>query len=62
MCVETLHSALCKTLVLKLLSFSKPLVVEPDASELAVGAVLLHKYADGVHSIIYYSKKYLAVE
>ena len=40
-CFVTLHSALCKTPVLKLPGFSKPFVVEPDASDLAVGAVLL---------------------
>ena len=40
-CFVTLRSALCETHVLKLPDFSKPFVVEPDASVLAVGAMLL---------------------
>ena len=47
---------------MKLPDFSKPFVVEPDASELAVGAVLLQKYDDGFCPITYYSKKYLPPE
>ena len=37
-CFVTLHSALCETPVLKLPGFSKLFIVEPDASDLAVGA------------------------
>ena len=61
-CFATLCSALCETPVLKLPDFSKPFIVEPDASDLAVGAVLLQKYDDGFHPIAYFSKKYLPAE
>ena len=40
-CFVTLHSALCKTPVLRLPDFSKPFAMEPDASDLAVGAIIL---------------------
>ena len=58
----TLCRALCKTPVLKLPDFSKPFVVEPNASDLAVGAVLLQEYDNGFHFIAYFSKKYLPAE
>ena len=61
-CFVTLRSALCETPVLKLPDFSKPIVVEPDASDLAVGAVLLQEYDDGFHPVVYFSKKYLPAE
>ena len=48
--------------MLKLPGFSKPFVVEPDASNLAVGAVLLQEYNDGFQPIAYFSKKYLPAE
>ena len=58
----TLHSALCETPVLKLPDFSKPFVVEPNAFDLAVGAILLQEYDDGFHPGTYFSKKYLPAE
>ena len=58
----TLRSALCETPVLKLPDFSKPFVMEPDASDLAIAAVFLQEYDDGFHSIAYFSKKYLLAE
>ena len=61
-CFVTLHNAVCKTPVLKLPDFGKPFVVEPDASDLAVGAVLLYKYDDRFHPVAYFSKKYLPAE
>ena len=61
-CFVTLRSALCKTPVLKLPDFSKPIVVEPNASDLAVGTILLQEYDDGFHPIAYFSKKYLPAE
>ena len=61
-CFATLHSALCETPVLKLPDFSKPFVMKPDTSDLAVGAVLLQKYDNGFHPITYFSKKYLPSE
>ena len=61
-CFVTLHSALSETPVLKLPDFSKPFVVEPNASDLAVGTVLLQEYYHGFHPMAYFSKKYLPAE
>ena len=61
-CFATLCSALCATPVLKLPDFSKPFIVEPDASDLAVGSVLLQEYDNGLHPIAYFSKKYMPAE
>ena len=36
--------------------------MQPNASDLAVGAVLLQEYDDGFHPIAYFSKKYLPAE
>ena len=58
----TLHSALCETPVLKLPDFSKRFEMEPDAFDLAIGAVLLQEYNNGFHPIAYFSKKYLPAE
>ena len=56
-CFATLGSALCKTPVLKLPDFSKPFIVEPDASDLAIDAVLLQKYDDKFHTIAYFQQE-----
>ena len=61
-CFATLCSALCETPVLKLPDFRKPFVVEPNASDLAVGTILLQQYDDGFQPIAYFSKKYLPAE
>ena len=61
-CFAILRSALCETPVLKLPDFSKPLIVEPNASDLAVGAILLQEYHDRFHPIAYFRKKYLPAE
>ena len=61
-CFVTLRSALCETIVLKLPDFSIPFVVEPNASDLAVGAILLQEYDDTFHPVAYFSKKYLPAE
>ena len=61
-CFVTLHSALCETPVLKLPDFSKPFIVELNASDIAVGDKLLQEYNDGFHPIVYFSKKYLPAE
>ena len=45
--------------MLKLPDFSKPFVVEPNASDLAVGAIFLQEYDDGFLPVAYFSKKYL---
>ena len=36
--------------------------MEPNASDLAVGAVILQEYDNGFHPIAYISKKYLPAE
>ena len=61
-CFVTLRSALCETPLLKLPDFSKLFVVEPDASDLAVGAIFLQEYNDGFHPVAYFSKKHLPAE
>ena len=58
----TLRSTLSGTPVLKLPDFSKPFVIEPDASDLAVSAVILQEYDDGFHPVAYFNKKYLPAE
>ena len=37
-------------------------MIEADASDNAVGAVLLQPYDDGLHPIAYFSKKYIPAE
>ena len=54
--------ALCSSPVLKLPDFTKPFVVEPDASDVAVRAVLLQLYDDGLHPVAYFCKKYVPAE
>ena len=56
----TLHSALCETPVLKLPDFRKPFVMEPNASDLAVGAILLQKYDDGFQPHCIFQQEVLA--
>ena len=53
---------LCSSAVLKLPDFTKPFVVEPDASDVAVKAVLLQYYDNRLHSVAYLSKKYVPAE
>ena len=53
---------LCSTPVLRLPDFDRPFVLEPDASDVAVGAVLLQEYEDGLHPVAYFSKKYIPAE
>ena len=47
---------------LRLPDFDRPFVLEPDASDVAVGAVLLQEYEDGLHPVAYFSKKYIPAE
>ena len=50
---DDLKSAMCSTLVLRLPNFSIPFVVETDASDFGIGAVLLQEG----HPLAYFSKK-----
>ena len=54
--------ALCSSPVLKLPDFTNPFVVEHDASDIAVGAVLLQLYDGGLHPVAYFSKIYVLAE
>ena len=54
--------ALCSLPVLKPADFTKQCVVEPDASDVAVGAVLLQWYNDRLHPMVYFSKKCIPAE
>ena len=53
---------LCFSTVLKLSDLTKPFVVELDALDVAVGAVLLQQYNDRLHIVAYFSKKYIPAE
>ena len=59
---EKLKTDLCENPVLRSLDFSKPFLVEPDASHQAVGAVLLQPYEGKLHPVAYFSKKYFLVK
>ena len=48
--------------MLKLPNLSKLFFVEPDASDLYVGAMLLKEYDNGFYPIAYFSKKYLPAD
>ena len=48
--------------MLKLPDWSKPFVLQTDASDHAVGGVLLQEYSDGLHPVCYHSHKYLPAE
>ena len=50
---EALETAMCEALVLRLPNFDLPFVVETDASDLGIGAVLLQEG----HPLAYFSKK-----
>ena len=58
-CFEELKTALYETPVLSLPYFSKPVLVEPDASDQAVGVVMLQPEEGKLHPVRCFSKKYL---
>ena len=59
----TLKEAFTSALVLAMPDPAKPFVLETDASNLAVGGVLLQEGGDGMlHPVAYYSKKMLPAE
>ena len=47
---------------MKLLDFTRPFFVEPHASDVAVGVVLLQQYNDGLNPVVYFSKKYVTAK
>ena len=53
---------LCSSPVLKLPDFTKPFFVEPDASNMALGAILLQWYNNRLHPVVFFSKKYVPAE
>ena len=59
---ETLKKALCSAPILCLPDFSKPFVVNTDASDIAVGAVLQQDFGKGLQPIAYDSRKLNDVE
>ncbi|CAB0041044.1 unnamed protein product, partial [Trichogramma brassicae] len=59
---ERLKSALTSAPVLARPDFSKPFKVQCDASEVAVGAVLMREQQDGEHPIVYARRSLTGVE
>ena len=57
-----LRLSLCSSPVLKLPNFTKPFVMELDASDVAVEVFLLQHYDNGLHLVAYFSKKYVSDE
>ena len=47
---------------MKLPDFTKLFVVEPDASDIAIGAVFLQKYDDRLHSVVYFKNNILLLK
>ena len=58
----TLQKALLSRPILKLPNYSKPFVLQTDASNVGVGASLMQKYEDKLHPIAFASKKLTAAE
>ena len=53
---EALKMALTRTPIFAWPDFSRPFVVQPDASNYAVGAVLTQEVEDGEHPIVYINR------
>ena len=54
---EEIKSAMCKAPVLRMVERGRPFVVYTDASDVALGAVLMQDFADGRHPVAYKSRK-----
>ena len=54
---QTLKHMLTQAPILRLPDFTRPFIVQADASETGVGAVLLQEYEDGRFPVAYVSKK-----
>lgn len=59
---ENLKEMLIQSPILRLADFSRPFIVQSDASDTGVGACLLQEFEDGLFPIAYASKKLLARE
>ena len=59
---ERIKNLLCKAPVRWMLNFTRPFIVQSDASDVRIGAVLLQEYEDGVFPVMYASKKLLPQE
>ena len=57
-----MQTALCETPVLRVPDFSKLFVVELNALDQAVGAVMLQPYESKLLPVAYFSMKYLTAE
>ena len=54
---EKLKDMLGSAPVLRLLDFNKPFIMQADASDPGIGAVLLQEHPDGLFKVLYASKK-----
>lgn len=59
---EALKQALSSAPVLQPPDFSKPFIINTDASELAVGAVLMQDHGEGPQPVAYYSRRHTPAE
>lgn len=55
--MSSLKEALCKAPVIRSPNFNRPFILQTDASERALGAVLSQRYPNGEHPIVFLSKK-----
>lgn len=54
---QDLKSALCEAPVLKLPDPSKPFIIHTDASDFAIGAVLMQEFDTGLHPVEFFSRR-----
>ena len=59
---EELKASMCRSPVLHSPNFNKPFLLQTDASDRGVGAVLSQQNSDGDHPVAYFSKKLLPRE
>lgn len=57
-----MRDALCSAKVLTMPDFSKQFVLETDASDRGVGAVLQQDLGDGLRPIAFFSRKFASAE
>ena len=59
---QKIKDAMISPPTLKVADITKPYIVQPDASDIAVGAVLLQEHDGKLHSVAYISKKWTEQE